>query len=185
MKHYIYYDNHGKITGTGTANLATITANQGGFFVAILPELLKNPDNYYYQNGLIKKPAKPSGNYQFDYVTKTWVDLYTLDELKTQKWEQVKQQRDILLSKILFNGVWFSSDAVSQQHLALAIQSGQDAVWTSLDNQQIAMTNEQLRNLYQAIAEQTQAIHAKSQQLRQMIENAKDKNMLANINILE
>ena len=185
MKHYIYYDNHGKITGTGTANLATITANQGGFFVAILPELLKNPDNYYYQNGLIKKPAKPSGNYQFDYVTKTWVDLYRLDELQSQTWDKIKQQRDILLSKILFNGVWFSSDVVSQQRLALAVQSGQDAVWTSLDNQQIAMTNEQLRNLYQAIAEQTQAIHAKSQQLRQMIENAKDKNMLANINILE
>ena len=38
----------------------------------------------------------PSQHHTFDYTTKHWIDPRSLDEIKAQKWDEIKSQRDRL-----------------------------------------------------------------------------------------
>lgn len=51
-------------------------------------------DTHYISNGvLIEKPPRPSEKHSFDYATKQWVDLRTIDDLKAPLLVQVNDAR--------------------------------------------------------------------------------------------
>mgnify|MGYP000079443864 FL=1 len=48
--------------------------------------------NMFYRDGWVEMPAQPSPHFIFDYEIKQWVDPRTLDEIKSQKWAEIKSQ---------------------------------------------------------------------------------------------
>lgn len=107
MIHYLVTDSSGKITNAGSA---------GGFSLdmfiklnpeaKVLQEALQDPDNYYWHNALVLKPARPSPHHDFDYTTKQWVAN------PTSAWLAAKQRRDQLLSST----DWLVTKALESGH---------------------------------------------------------------------
>ena len=62
--------------------------------------------DYWNGSEFISIGNPPTPNHTFDYVIKEWVDLRTLDEIKAQKWAEIKSERD----QIEFGGFEFNFD---------------------------------------------------------------------------
>lgn len=100
-----------------------------------------DPNTHYFSDGaVIQMPPKPSSNHRFNYTTKQWEDPRTLDDLKGEKWRNIKFNRDAAeYGGFTWDGSVFDSDAISQQRIAGAVQLAQmnpafTTVWTLADN---------------------------------------------------
>lgn len=115
----------------------------------------------------------PSPYHQFNYELKQWQDVRTLDDVKYQKWQEIKAQRHALeFGGVMFEGHHYDSDLISQQRIATAIVLNESVQWKTKDNQIVQLSHQQLNGLYQTIAQHITQLHLKSEQLRQMIEVA-------------
>lgn len=115
----------------------------------------------------------PSPHHSFNYELKQWHDLRTLDDVKYQKWQEIKAQRHALeFGGVMFEGHHYDSDLISQQRIATAIALNESVQWKTKDNQIVQLSHQQLNGLYQTIAQHITQLHLKSEQLRQMIEVA-------------
>lgn len=115
----------------------------------------------------------PSPHHQFNYELKQWQDVRTLDDVKYQKWQDIKTQRTALeFGGVMFEGHHYDSDLISQQRIATAIALNESVQWKTKDNQIVQLSHQQLNGLYQTIAQHITQLHLKSEQLRQMIEVA-------------
>lgn len=115
----------------------------------------------------------PSPHHQFNYELKQWQDIRTLDDVKYQKWQEIKAQRHALeFGGVMFEGHHYDSDLISQQRIATAIALNESVQWKTKDNQIVQLSHQQLNGLYQTIAQHITQLHLKSEQLRQMIEVA-------------
>ena len=111
--------------------------------------------------------------YVFDYVTKQWIDPRTLDEIKAQKWNKIKSQRDQLeFGGFEFEGNIYDSDQVSQGRIMGAASAGVDQVWTLADNTTVNLTALQLQQLYAALQSHVASVHARGRIARLAIESA-------------
>lgn len=129
--------------------------------------------NMYYDKGWIDMPPSPSINHIFDYNSKVWVDPRNLDEIKDQKWAVIKADRDMLeFGGFVFEGNLYDSDQVSQGRLMGAAIAGIDQVWTLYDNTTIALTGNQLKELYTALQLHISNAHEKGRIAREAIYNA-------------
>ena len=76
MIEFTVYDRvTGKVVSTGTCPEDQFECQGRGYSLSLgsYPS-----DNYYWDNGFIEKPAKPEGDYFFDYDTKQWVQNLAL-----------------------------------------------------------------------------------------------------------
>lgn len=129
--------------------------------------------NMYYKGGWIVMPVAPSSNHIFDYTTEQWVDPRTLDEIKAQKWVEIKAMRDQLeFGGFEFEGGIYDSDQVSQGRIMGAAIAGVDQVWTLADNTTVELSASQLQQLYAALQAHIASVHERGRIARQLIYEA-------------
>ena len=143
-----------------------------------------NP-NMYYQGGWVDKPPQPSQFHAFSYATKEWVDARSLDEMKAQKWEEIKLQRDQLeFGGFAFEGNIYDSDQVSQGRIMGAAISGVDQVWTLAGNTTVELSASQLQQLYAALQAHISSVHERGRIARQLIFEAETKEQVESVQLL-
>jgi len=126
----------------------------------------------------------PSPHYRFDYSFKQWVDPRTLDEIKDQKWQEIKKQRDALeFGGFEFEGGIYDSDQVSQGRIMGASIASIDQVWTLADNTTRLLTAAQLQQLYAALQMHIAAAHERGRIARQLIYEATSKEQIEAIQL--
>lgn len=135
------------------------------------------PDpNMYYKDGWVAMPAQPTPHHTFDYTTKQWIDPRTLDEIKDQKWIEIKSERDRLeFGGFEFDGGIYDSDQVSQGRIMGAAAAGLDQVWTLADNTTVELSASQLQQLYAALQAHIASVHERGRVARQLIFDAETK----------
>ncbi len=133
----------------------------------------------YWDGGIqqfVELPDKPSKYHTFDYAIKEWVDLRTLDEIKAQKWVEIKSERDrIEFGGFEFEGDIYDSDQVSQGRILGASIAGVDQVWTLANNSTISLSASQLQQLYAALQTHTALVHERGRIAREAIMSATTK----------
>ena len=112
----------------------------------------------------------------FNYETRQWVDTRAIDELKSQKWAEVKSQRDQLeFGGFEFEGGVYDSNQVSQGRIMGAAVAGVDQVWTLADNTTVELSASQLQQLYAALQAHIASVHERGRIARQLIFDAETK----------
>lgn len=130
----------------------------------------------YYQDGWVVMPAQPTSYHIFNYDLKDWIDPRTLDEIKAQKWAEIKSQRDRLeFGGFEFEGCIYDSDQVSQGRIMGAAAAGLDQVWTLADNTTVELSASQLQQLYAALQAHIASVHERGRIARQLIYEAETK----------
>ena len=110
----------------------------------------------------------PSPHHTFDYATKQWIDPRTLDEIKAQKWAEIKSQRDQLeFGGFEFEGNIYDSDQVSQGRIMGAASAGVDQTWTLKDNTTRLLTSDQLKQLYSTLLSHIASVHERGRIARE------------------
>jgi len=140
--------------------------------------------NMFYQDGWVEMPAQPSPYFIFDYEIKQWIDPRSLDEIKAQKWTEIKSQRDQLeFSGFEFEGNTYDSDQVSQGRIMGAVSAGVDQTWTLADNTTVNLTASQLQQLYAELQAHIASVHERGRIARQLIFDAETKDQVEAINL--
>ena len=112
----------------------------------------------------------------FDYSTRSWVDLSTLEDIKAQKWDEIKSQRNRLeFGGFEFESNIYDSDQVSQGRIMGAASAGVDQVWTLADNTTVALSAMQLQQLYAALQVHIASVHERGRKARLAVESAETK----------
>lgn len=112
----------------------------------------------------------PTERSTFDYSTHSWVDLSTLEDIKSQKWTEIKLKRDRLeFGGFTFEGNIYDSDQISQGRIMGAVSAGVDQVWTLADNTTVSLTASKLQQLYVALQAHIARVHERGRIARQLI----------------
>ena len=129
---------------------------------------------HYVNNGELKQMvSQPSLNHTYNYMTHQWEDSRDLDEIKDQKWYDIKTARDQLeFGGFTFEGNIYDSDQVSQGRIMGAVSAGVDQVWTLADNSTKLLTGFDLKLLYAALQQHISTTHERGRIARQHIEEA-------------
>ena len=144
----------------------------------------KPEPNMYYQDGWVAMPAQPTQHHIFNYDLKDWIDPRTLDEIKAQKWAEIKSGRDLLeFGGFEFEGSAYDSDQVSQGRIMVAAVAGVDQVWTLADNTTAELSASQLQQLYAALQAHIASVHERGRIARQLIFEAETKEQVEAINL--
>ena len=118
----------------------------------------------------------PTEYHQFNYTSKEWFDPRSLNDIKAQKWTEIKSQRDSLeFGGFEFEGGVFDSDQVSQGRIMGAASAGVDQVWTLADNTTVELSASQLQQLYAALQAHIASVHERGRVARQLIFDAETK----------
>lgn len=145
-------------------------------------EYLEKTD-YWNGSEFISIGNPPTPNHTFDYVIKEWVDLRTLDQIKAQKWAEIKSERDrIEFGGFEFEGNTYDSDQVSQGRIMGAASAGVDQVWTLADNSTRLLTASQLQQLYATLQMHIAEAHERGRIARQLIYKATSKEQIKAVN---
>ena len=106
----------------------------------------------------------------FNYETRQWVDTRAIDELKSQKWAEIKLQRDAIeFGGFEFEGGVYDSDQVSQGRIMGAAAAGVDQTWTLADNTTVELSAPQLQQLYAALQAHIAGVHERGRIARQLV----------------
>lgn len=170
----VFIDSNGKVTHTlsGVHSLVEVNTPDDAVYVDTDE---KDITPSFYFNGVsfvdVGLPLTP--NHTFDYVIKEWVDLRTLDQIKAQKWAEIKSERDrIEFGGFEFDGDIYDSDQVSQGRILGASIAGVDQVWTLADNSTRSLSASQLQQLYAALQTHTALVHERGRIAREAIMSA-------------
>lgn len=129
---------------------------------------------HYVNNGvLVQIGSQPSLNHSYNYMTHQWEDSRDLDEIKDQKWYDIKTARDQLeFGGFEFEGNIYDSDQVSQGRIMGAAAAGVDQVWTLADNTTVELSASQLQQLYVTLQLHIASVHERGRIARAAIESA-------------
>ena len=170
----VYINTAGRIVGRiqGTDEIIELNTPDGCIAVDEPPG-----EHYYYMHpNWIPMPPRPDGFNEFDYTTKQWIDPRTLDEIKAQRWTEIKSERDRLeFGGFEFDGGIYDSDQVSQGRIMGAAAAGMDQVWTLADNTTTHLTANELVQLYQALQMHIAITHQRGRVAREAIMSATTK----------
>lgn len=131
-------------------------------------------DGMYYSGGSWHKiPDAPGSGYVFDYATRQWLDVRSIGDVRAQRWDEIKQQREALeFGGFEYKGNIYDSDQVSQGRILGAVNLGIDQVWTLADNSTLYLNSDELVDLYAALQEHISNLHERSRIAREKIESA-------------
>ena len=147
--------------------LAQLGVPAPNFLLGAAPESL---DFYWNGREFVSIGEPPSSHHYFDYEIKQWVDPRILDDIKAQKWDELKSQRDRLeFGGFEFKGNVYDSNQVSQGRIMGAAVAGIDQVWTLADNTTVSLTASQLQQLYAALQAHIASVHERGRIARQLI----------------
>lgn len=132
----------------------------------------------------IKVDVPEDSNLIFDYVTKRWIDPRSLDEIKAQRWTEIKSERDRLeFGGFEFDGGIYDSDQVSQGRIMGAAAAGMDQFWTLADNTTTYLATNELVQLYQALQMHIAITHQRGRAAREAIMSATTKDEVESITL--
>lgn len=118
----------------------------------------------------ISIPEQPTQYHTFDFDSKTWCDTRSLVEIKAQKWEEIKSERNALeFGGFEFEGHIYDSDQTSQGRIMGAALSQTDQVWTTKDNAVVPLSAAQMSELYSTLHAHIAHIHELSRAARQAV----------------
>jgi hypothetical protein len=173
--------NKGELLKTVSSNDETVELNTPEGCQAVEDP----PDpNMYYQDGWVVMPPQPTSHHIFNYDLKVWVDPRTIDEIKAQKWVEIKAMRDQLeFGGFEFEGNIYDSDQVSQGRIMVAAVADVDQVWTLADNSTVELTAMQLQQIYAALQAHIASVHERGRIARQLIYEAETKEQVEAIQL--
>lgn len=168
----------------GSQELISLNTPKDAKFVDDI-EYISNTDYFDGEaNKFVSIGEPPSPHHIFDYHTKHWIDPRELDEIKAQKWSEIKSQRDRLESGgFEFGGNIYDSDQVSQGRITGAAVAGVDQTWTLANNTTVELTALQLQQLYAALQVHIAGVHERGRIARQLIFNAETKEQVEAIQL--
>lgn len=162
---------------TGAASLVDLNTPDQSYFVDDPDRIVDRTD--YFDSDIhdfVSIGDAPTDNHKFDYSFKQWLDTRTLDEIKAQKWAEIKVQRDRLeFGGFVFEGNIYDSDQVSQGRIMGAAAAGVDRTWTLADNTTVELSASQLQQLYVALQVHIASVHERGRIARQLIFDAETK----------
>ena len=175
-------DIDGRILGIfANSSLDFVEANNHGTLIFDSP---KQKTDYWDGNAFVSIGEPPSLYHYFDYEIKQWIDPRTLDEIKDQKWDEIKSQRDQLeFGGFEFEGNVYDSDQVSQGRIMGAAAAGVDQIWTLADNSTVELSALQLQQLYAALQTHIAGAHERGRIARQLIFEAETKEQVEAIQL--
>ena len=159
---------------TGAPSLVDLNTPAQAYFVDDPNHIVDRTD--YFDSDMhdfVSVGEAPSNYHEFDYSFKQWIDPRTLDEIKAQKWVEIKSQRDQLeFGGFEFDGGIYDSDQVSQGRIMGAAAAGLDQVWTLSDNTTVELSASQLQQLYVTLQLHIASVHERGRIARAAIESA-------------
>ena len=170
---------------TGAPSLVDLNTPAQAYFVDDPNHIVDRTD--YFDSDMhdfVSIGDAPTDNHTFDYSFKQWRDTRTLDEIKAQKWDEIKSQRDQLeFSGFEFEGNTYDSDQVSQGRIMGAMIAGVDQVWTLADNTTVSLTASQLQQLYATLQAHIASVHERGRIARLLIFEAETKEEVEDIQL--
>ena len=130
--------------------------------------------NMYLDKGVwVDIPPPPSNGMVFDYIIKQWIDPRTLDEIKAQKWAEIKAERDQLeFGGFNYAGHIYDSDPTSQTRIMNAAAMGIAQEWTTKDNTVVSLSDVQIKELGEALVMCVAFVHELGRDARAKIDAA-------------
>lgn len=121
-----------------------------------------------------KLPPKPSMYHVVDHLTKNWIDTRSIDQVKGQRWEEIKREREATeFGGFLFLDCIFDSDIQSQSRILAVSNINHDLEWTTQKNGVVYLTSQQLKGLSDAMMKHISKCHERGRIARQKINEAK------------
>lgn len=145
----------------------------GTYLIGVVPDDISD---YWDGDSFVGIGTPPSRHHIFNYELKEWYDPRKLDDIKSQKWEQIKSQRDVFeFGSFEFEGGIYDSDQVSQGRILGAVLAGLPQIWTLANNETVSLSAEQLRSLYTALQMHVAIAHGRGRIAREAIQAATTK----------
>ena len=161
-----------------------VNTKDGEIFIDTCEAVVSSSYYSFTEKRFIALTDAPSPQHVFDYEIKQWIDPRTLDEIKAQKWTEIKSERDSLeFGGFEFEDNTYDSDQVSQGRIMGAASAGVDQVWTLADNTTVNLTAAQLQQLYAALQAHIASVHERGRIARQLIFEAETKEEVEAIQI--
>jgi hypothetical protein len=177
MRRYII-DDTGKILTTlqGDSNMVELNTAPDAVFIDT-NDIVNISDYYDFdQHRFISIGEALAPHCIFDYEIKQWIDPRSLDDIKAQKWSEIKAMRNQLeFGGFEFGGGIYDSNQVSQGRIMGAAGAGMDQTWTLADNTTVNLTASQLQQLYAALQAHIASVHERGRIARQLIFDAETK----------
>ena len=159
---------NGKVDSMYSAPIPVVEFD-GWISADVAPKL----SDYWNGDTFVSIGEPPSPHHTFDYSSKQWIDPRSLDEIKAQKWSEIKAMRNQLeFGGFEFEGNVYDSDQVSQGRIMGAAAAGVDQIWTLADNTTVELSASQLQQLYVALQSHVASVHERGRIARLAIESA-------------
>ena len=153
-----------------------VNTKDGEIFIDMCEAVVSSSYYSFTEKRFIALSDAPSPQHVFDYEIKQWIDPRALEEIKAQKWAEIKPRRDRLeFGGFEFEGNIYDSDQVSQGRITGAAVAGIDQVWTLADNTTVELSASQLQQLYAALHAHIASVHERGRIARQLIFDAETK----------
>ena len=160
----------------GSREQFQVNTKDGEIFIDMCEAVVSSSYYSFTEKRFIALSDAPSPQHVFDYEIKQWIDPRSLDEIKAQKWAEIKSQRDRLeFGGFEFDGNVYDSDQVSQGRIMGAASAGVDQTWTLANNTTVELTALQLQQLYAALQDHIANVHERGRIARQLIFEAETK----------
>jgi hypothetical protein len=170
----------GEVLYSGTADSPQAIAELPG--VAVVEGEQVPCGHYRDGDAWTAVPAQPSPAHSWDWTAKAWHDPRTIEQLRAQKWEQVKTWRaQAIVSPAMTTpyGV-FNSDAQGVSDIKDALLGRREAEllsgsplapigWTLKDNSVVSLTTDQLGLVAVMLLTRGDLYHQRARALRQRI----------------
>ena len=182
----VFVGRNNEVLGIIMGGGVEVQANTPAFssFYDLTAETVVNIGDYFENEKLINLHPNENKSLTFDYNSKTWLDLRSLDEVKNQRWAEIRKQRDALeFGGFEFEGDVYDSDQVSQGRILGAATSGVDQIWTLADNTTKYLTAEKLKQLYTSLQIYITQTHERARIARQLIRDATTHEQLEQIQL--
>lgn len=170
---------------TGAPSLVDLNTPAQAYFVDDPNHIVDRTD--YFDSDMhdfVSIGEAPSNYHEFDYSFKQWIDPRSLDEIKAQKWAEIKAMRDQLeFGGFEFDGNIYDSNQVSQGRIMGAAGAGIDQTWTLANNTTVELTAQQLKELYAALQAHIASVHERGRIARQLIYESETKEQVESIQL--
>lgn len=145
-----------------------------------------SPATHYVDQGqAVAFPARPSQDHVFDYGSKTWIDPRSFDDLKAEKWGQMKAARMTAITAPLVTPYGtFDADPESADNIIRTAQLMQTEAqslapgstptddFTLADNSVVNLTAAEMVNVALLLASQIKAAFSRGREVRVAIDSA-------------
>lgn len=129
--------------------------------------------DYWNGSAWVAVGNPPDYYYIFDYGLKVWKDLRDIKDVRTQKWEAIKLERNTFeYGGFTYLNMRFDSDYISQGRIVMAVVLGKPTAWTLADNRVVELTQVQIGELGQALGNHVDEAHERGRNARKALDEA-------------